>query len=317
MKANLYLMNKNGQAAAELAILGVLIITAFSFIMNFGQSLGAQQQTKMESFRRALQKAYIRNASVSNTLKKTVNVASVNAGFFQGQGLSPESSSSVTWQKGKPGDQGSLRQSSFAFWRINNTDVSASNDTDDAMTGSSADYGLPLNYQYTYSADGSQSDYMMLIPASAYKENTTRTETYAFSGNKIESNPSIRYEKTVNLEDSSSGTVYTHFNTATDEDPGDDTPETPEYEEAASIPYDSSISYAYDSDWTVPHGTGSGTGSTTVWPKTITTMGEWEALFGPTMQDMLIWSKVRDCINAGDSFVITDSVNGDGYCNAG
>ena len=90
MRVNLQLINKRGQAAAELAILGVLVIVAFSYIMNFGQSLGSQQQTKMEAFRRALQKAYIRNASASFTLKKDVSAASVNSGFFQGQGLTPE-----------------------------------------------------------------------------------------------------------------------------------------------------------------------------------------------------------------------------------
>jgi hypothetical protein len=103
----------------------------------------------------------------------------------------------------------------------------------------------------------------MLIPASVYKDNATRTETYAFEGNKLESdsssNPSITYDKTASLNDSSSGTIYTHFNTATDEDPGDDNPVTPSYEEAASVSYNASTTYTYPSaagNWTVPHDTG-------------------------------------------------------------
>ena len=256
MKAVLRLVNKKGQAAAELAIMGILIITAFSYIMNFGQSMGAQQQTKMESFRRSLQKAYIRNAGVSYTLKKTANIASPNAGFYQGQGLAPEASSNVTWQKGKPGDMESLRQSSFAFWQINDKNISAVNDTDDKMTGDLTAYGLPLNYQTTYGSDGSESDYEMLIPASVYKDNSQRTEAYDFSGSKQESNANIRYNKAASVEDAISGNIYTHFNTATDEDPGDDTPETASYEEAATIPYADSTTYTYPGgagSWTVPH----------------------------------------------------------------
>jgi hypothetical protein len=250
MKVNLHLMNKNGQAAAELAILGTLVIVAFSYIMNFGQSLGAQQQTKMESFRRALQKAYIRNASTNYTLKKNVSIASANASFFQGQGLTPEASTSVTWQKGKAGDWQNVDQSSFSFWRINDTNVAPAN-AGPGLPG--AEYGLPLHAQYTYGADGARSDFPMLIPASVYKDNATRTETYAFSGNKQESNASIAYNKTASLNDSSVGTIYTHFNTASDEDPGDDTPEPPSYVHARDLPYNTTTSYTYNGNWNVPH----------------------------------------------------------------
>ncbi len=255
MKLGLRLMNKHGQAAAELAILGILIITAFSYIMNFGQSMGAQQQTKMESFRRALQKAYIRNAGTSYTLKKTVNIASPNAGFYQGQGLAPEASTNVTWQKGKPGDMKSLRQSSFAFWQINDKNISAVHDTDEQMTGDLSQYGLPLNYQTTYGSDGSESDYEMLIPASVYKDNAERTEKYTFSSNKQESDANVKYNKAASVQDDISGKLYTHFNTAADKDPGDDKPQPPSYEEAATLPYSDSTTYAYPGsagNWTVP-----------------------------------------------------------------
>ena len=54
-----------GQAVAELAIFGSLILLVFSIILMYGQRLETQQQVKMEAFRKALQKAYDRNGSVS------------------------------------------------------------------------------------------------------------------------------------------------------------------------------------------------------------------------------------------------------------
>jgi hypothetical protein len=191
------------------------------------------------------------------------------------------------------------------------------------MTGDLTAYGLPLNYQYTYSGDGSKSDYQMLIPASVYKDNATRTETYGFEGNKQESNPSITYNKTASLNDYSSGTIYTHFNTATDEDPGDDTPVTPDYEKSAEIPYDSSINYQYSSNWTVPHDTGSGTkgaaGTTSAGKEmTITSIVTWDGLFpgsnvyGTRNQ---IRGDVYTCLHANHPFIINDWGNGGGCCD--
>ena len=119
-----------------------------------------------------------------------------------------------------------------------------------------ADYGLPLNYMTTYGADGSPSEYPMLIPASVYKDNSQRSEVYAYSGNKQENNAGITYNKTADLNDSVTGTIYTHFNTAADTDPGDDNPQTPSYEESAAIPYNASTDYTYNSNWTVAHDTG-------------------------------------------------------------
>jgi len=320
MKASLHLINKKGQAAAELAIMGILIITAFAYIMNFGQSLGAQQQTKMESFRRALQKSYIRNASTSYTLKKTVNIASPNAGFFQGQGLAPEASSSVTWQKGRAGDPGSINQTSFAFWQINDKNVAAAHDTE-GLSGDLSGYGLPLRAQYTYGADGSKSDNEMLVPASMYKDNAERTETYAFSGNKQESNADIKYEKTARVDDAISGDIYTHFNTAVDETPGDDEPVMPNYEPAATIPYSDTTVYTYDSDWTVPHDTGVGTGSVVAGKEaTVTSIEEWDAMFpGRNVEGIRnqIGGSVYNCVSSGYSFVVNDWVNGGGSCNMG
>lgn len=248
MESGLEVVNRKGQAAAELAILGVLIITAFSFIMNFGQSLGSLQQTKMESFRRALQKAYIRNGSVNFDLRKDIRAASVTSGFFQGQGLSPESSTSLTWQKGRGGDPLSINQGSFAFYQINDTEVKFN----DNELGE--EYGLPFQKQYTYNADGSKSDNEMLIPASILKNTSTRKEAYSFQGDKKESNTDINYNKRASLTDTTEGTIYTQFNTNIDQDPGDDDTPTPEYSdpEAATYTIEPTV-YTYEQNWTVTH----------------------------------------------------------------
>jgi hypothetical protein len=246
MKRVFVLVNKRGQAAAELAILGALIITAFSYIMNFGQSLGATQQVKMEAFRRALQKAYVRNANVSFTLKKDVSAASATAGFWQGQGISPESSASVTWQKGQAGDPLTVNQSSFAFWQINDTEVKGSNPI-------SSEHGLPLRLTDHYDATGAKADHQVYAPASVYKNNAQRTESYTFTGNKTEDNAGINYIKIAELQDSTSGDLYTHFNTAVDTDPGDDTTPTPTWATAEDISYSSSQSYDYNKDWSTSH----------------------------------------------------------------
>jgi hypothetical protein len=239
-------LNNRGQAAAELAILGILLITAFSYIMNFGQALGAAQQNKMETFRLALQKAYIRNGSATYTLKKDERAASVNTGFFQGQALSPQATSSVTWQKGRAGDPQTVNQGSFAFWQINETEVKGSNPL-------GSDYGLPMRLQDSYNADGSKNDYQTYVPASVYKNNEVRTETYSFNENKNESYPGINYHKVASLNDSASGQVYIHFNDSIDTDPADDSIPTPQWSNASSLSYSVSTNDAYDKSWYTPH----------------------------------------------------------------
>jgi len=314
------MMNKKGQAAAELAILGILILTAFSYIMTFGQSLAANQQTKMETFRKALQKAWYRNASVNYTLKNDSRMASPNSGFWQGSSLSPESSASVTWQKGKAGDYGSVNQSSFAFWQINNDMVTGTHDTT-GLTAPYEDYGLPLNLQWTYGADGSRSEQQMLIPASVYKNNLVRTEDYDYSLNKTETPADITYTKEATLTDSAAGTIYTHFNTATDEDPGDDSPETPSYEEASSLAYSTSTPYVYESVWTVPHDTGTPSGYTIAGrEERIVSIVVWDDLYwGNTyeIQQVAMQTRpyVQSCLYNNHPWIITNHATGGGYCD--
>jgi hypothetical protein len=208
--------------------------------MNFGQSLGAVQQNKQEAFRRALQKAYIRNGSVTYTLKNNDRMASVSTGFFQGQAIAPQSAASVTWQKGRPGDFKSIDQGSFAFWQIDNTHLG------DA-------YGLPRRLQKTYNADGSPGDHEVYVPASIYKVDETRTENYRLSTSKDESHSGIDYRKNAVQNDSASGTLYLHYNDNVDTDPGDDDTPAPDWTGAFQKPYTTSESYTYDKGWYTPH----------------------------------------------------------------
>lgn len=232
-------LNKKGQAVAELAILGTLILMGFAYIMNFGQSFSAIQQVKMETFRRAMQKAYIRNSPVDYTLKKTTRTASINSGFWQGQASSPQASSKVMWQKGSSGDYKTEGGGSYSFWQIN-----------DILPGQD-DYGLPRVPKTVVGNDGSDRD--VEIPVSIYKLDETRTENYSFSSSKVESNSGIDYEKNADLTDTTTGIAYTHYDTAVDGDPWDDTSPTPVYSAPSATDYTTSKPYTYNNTWNTPH----------------------------------------------------------------
>ncbi len=232
--------NRKGQAAAELAILGTLILVAFSYVMNFGQTLLATEQVKMETFRRALQKAYITNSSVDYSLKRNLRAASVNAGFFQGQGLSPQSSSSVMWQKGQSGPPGTTDTGGFSYWQVNDT-----------MPAGQDEYGLPRSEKMVVNLDGSEQ--YLLVPSSIYKENLNRSEGYNLSVIKNENASGISYNKSASMVDSTVGTGYAHYDTKVDEDPWDDDRPTPEYSSATAHDYAVSDSYQYDKSWSVNH----------------------------------------------------------------
>ena len=227
------LINDKGQAAAELAILGILILLAFSFVMNFGQSLGRVQQIKMESFRRALKKAYDKNGSASYTLKKNSNLASVNSSFFQGQDSAAENTGSVTWSKGLSGPKGTKDEGTYAYWQLNKT-----------MAGD-PDTGLPRKAQYQYSPTGQESDEMIKIPYSVYKVDETRIGGYTYSLNKQESNAGIDYSKRASVNDSSVDTLHTRINTNVDKSPGDDVVPVPHYEIGSSPGVSDTQIYTY------------------------------------------------------------------------
>lgn len=232
--------HKRGQAAAELAILGTLILVAFAYIMNFGQSLSAMQQVKMETFRRALQKAYIRNSSVDFALKKNIRNASINSGFGQGQGLSPQASSKVMWQKGMSGDFKTEDQGGWSFWQINDLPLA------EQYPG----YGLPVNKKKIITMDGSKKE--VYVPSSVYKTDETRVEEYDFNNTKTESNSGIGYAKTASVDDTATGIAYARYDTKVDDDPWDDETPQAEYSSPTTHDYATSKVYTYNKTWSTP-----------------------------------------------------------------
>ena len=163
------LTKKSGQAAVELAIFGSLILLAFSMLLMYGQRLDNQQQVKMEAFRRAMQKAYERNGSVSYTLKKEGRTFNLFSGFGQGQPSTVGSTASVLWQKGLPGDQNNETSESYAFNAINDQEV-----------GSVNSKGLPRYPKIQINAMGNKSD--VWVPVSIYSEDQQRKE---FASNTV------------------------------------------------------------------------------------------------------------------------------------
>ncbi|MDD5595367.1 MAG: hypothetical protein PHY94_03870, partial [Candidatus Omnitrophica bacterium] len=97
--------NKRGQAAAEMAIFGSIVIFVLSVLIAYIQKLNDQQLSKMESFRQALQKAntYQGNesespgASVEYFLAQNRRHADLAGGFGKGVTESVNSDASVYW----------------------------------------------------------------------------------------------------------------------------------------------------------------------------------------------------------------------------
>jgi hypothetical protein len=174
-------LGKSGQAAVELAIFGSLILLAFSVLLMYGQRLDNQQQVKMETFRRALQKAYERNGSVSYTLKKEGRSFNLFSGFGQGQASTVGSTATVMWQKGMPGNQADSddsdygdRSESFAYNAINDTEI-----------GSADERGLPRYPKRIINISGREAT--SWVTPSIYKEDQVRSEVYSSSVQKEES----------------------------------------------------------------------------------------------------------------------------------
>lgn len=227
-------LGKSGQAATEMAILGALIIMAFSWIMNFGQSLAATQQAKMEAFRRAAQKSYEKNAAVTYTVKKNLRNASMNSGYGQGTASSVGASATVMWQKGTPGLQDTDDETSFAYWRFGDDE-----------------HEVERLEKKVINLDGSEK--LVMVPASVYNEEQTRTEKYSSSVNRSEDKDKIRYAKKATLEDTTRGRARVRFDEAVNEDPWDDEVPTPEYVERPSISFSDTQNYTTNTSWETAH----------------------------------------------------------------
>ena len=98
------LHSKKAQAATELAILGSLIIVAFSFLINYSEKLNRQQSYIQQTFRAALKDARNANNSASYTKVAFRRMANVSSPMELGQLQSFSSSSNVLWADGKSTD---------------------------------------------------------------------------------------------------------------------------------------------------------------------------------------------------------------------
>ncbi|HOX54295.1 MAG: hypothetical protein PHI86_01560 [Candidatus Omnitrophica bacterium] len=180
-----------GQAALEVAILGTLILVVFATVLSYGQRFDSQVDLKMEAFRKALNRAYARNAGVSYTLKKDKRFYSLLGNFGEGQPTNLSASATVMWQKGLAGcqdgehgcdnkkDEGT-QQGSFAYYEINNQLIGS---TDGDVIGN--DRMIPRYPKKTKSyQDDDEDEYTIVkVPASVYfdvsrrKTNITSTST--------------------------------------------------------------------------------------------------------------------------------------------
>jgi len=236
-------LNKKAQASVELAILGTLILVAFGWALNYGLTLASQQKAKQEAFRRALDKAYERNTSVSYTLKKNDRIASTaSGGYNRGQANSAGSSASVNWVMGVPGEQGSEDQVSMAYWRFNEQNPNQNT------------YGLPRVEKTSVGIDGSERT--VLVPVSVYNDESNRTENYSSNVRKSESDGGITFVKTANITDATSGTAYMRYDAAVDEEPWDDETPDPEWSPQGSFSYSDSETRTFNVSRTMPHDTG-------------------------------------------------------------
>jgi len=98
-------LHKRGQAVAEMAIFGSIVIFVLSVLIAYVQKLNDQQLSKMESFRRALQKATTYQdtetespgASVQYLLVQHRRHADLAGGFGKGITVPTHSDASVYW----------------------------------------------------------------------------------------------------------------------------------------------------------------------------------------------------------------------------
>lgn len=187
----------------ELTVFGFLIVVAFSVLVLYGQQLAAQQQLKMEAFRRAMQMAYAKNSSVSYTVKKDTRFIDITGGYGKGQTTAVGGAGMVMWQKGIPGppQKKSKDYSSYAYYEVNDYSVGGAE-------------GLPRYGKKTKGYDGSHQT--VATPYSVWKEDIERHEVYNTSVIKNETKsdkthgiPSqITNRRISNLKDTVTTAVY-------------------------------------------------------------------------------------------------------------
>src|SRR3989339_285220 len=166
--------SNKGQAALEMAILGSLLLLAFATLLSYAQRFEEQNKLKMEAFRNALSRAYVRNSGVTSTIKRDSRSLNIFSKFGEGQASNVAASANVMWVKGAPGEQGTKGENSFSFYKIN-----------DKFLGT-ADKGLERRTKNVIDFTGNKNE--VEIPVSIWKEDITRNTTYSGENTKEEFN---------------------------------------------------------------------------------------------------------------------------------
>jgi len=96
---------RKAQTATEFAILGTLIIVAFSFLINYSEKINRQQSYLMQTFRSALKTARTENNAASYTRVAFRRMPNVTSPMELGQLQSFSSSSNILWSKGEEPDE--------------------------------------------------------------------------------------------------------------------------------------------------------------------------------------------------------------------
>lgn len=95
------LRNRKAQTATEFAVLGALVILAFSFLINYSEKLNRQQSYIMQTFRAALKEARNANNAASYTRVAFRRMPNVDNPMELGQLQSFSNTSNVLWADGK------------------------------------------------------------------------------------------------------------------------------------------------------------------------------------------------------------------------
>lgn len=98
------ILKDKAQAATELAILGALIIVAFSFLINYSEKINRQQASIQQAFRAALFEAKSANNSVSYSKKTFLRLPNVGSPKELGQLESFSDKAMILWKDGKDRD---------------------------------------------------------------------------------------------------------------------------------------------------------------------------------------------------------------------
>ncbi|MFC1594079.1 hypothetical protein ACFL38_02005 [Candidatus Omnitrophota bacterium] len=211
-----------GQAAVEMAVLGSLILVCFSAVLNYAQQYTAQQEFKQETFRKALNKSYVRNSGVSFTAKKDARFYNTFGGFYEG-GTSPlVASASVMWQKGTAGCQhggdcsNDNNQSTFAYYEVNNQlmgqEDGATPQHEAGGLSDRSDRTIPRYEREVTDYQGRPS--ASLVPASPWREAAHRQSNSVSTTRKREENGTIINRQQIEIDDEINTTLFLRFDDA-------------------------------------------------------------------------------------------------------